>query len=493
MSIHRRLTLAVAAIAFLGASSSLTLSASAASGGDAGDPFDDSTQRVFASKSSSQSDPTGLYELTPGPSSYSFTSIGGDADLVYNALTFNPDDNYLYAISGNPLGSGVKAGSLLKIGEDGDYEVVGSTQYTDPDDASKQIYIGAIDTDSDTFYVMNGDPGNPSQLIVVPLGGGAAPAPVALSQTWDNVGLGSDFTFSNGFLWSLGDDSIARIDPSNGDVDTYSVPAAADSSNNDQAGAAWTFRGGDLGFSYNGSGTVIRIHVTNPSAGTPTFAVVSAKAGSGSGQNDGAAIPGDGIDLELQKTGSLLNNGKQIRWTLTGKNNGSGASPGWTITDTLPAGLANVTASGDGSPQVSGNTVTASGAFLAEGDTVTVTITADVTSSAVSPLRNTALIAGADEDEVASNNADTAAVTLPKPAPVKCGKHKHHNKDGKCVKDKDDDDSDDDDDDNDKKLPSTGAPWYVNPWTGLVGVLMAVGGTVGFARIRRHLAIEDQS
>lgn len=393
----------------------------------AGDPFDPSTQRLFASKSASQSDPTGVFELSPNSGgTYTFAQIGTDADLVHNALTYNPLDNYLYAITGNPLDSDVPAQSLIKIGATGGYTVVGSSQFRDPDDTGAQIYIGAVDPETGVFYVMNGDPSTPenptSQLIRIDIDptssgyGTASGAPVTLSTGWNNVNRGSDFTYSGGFLWALGDTALSRIDPTDGTVTTFPVPAQADSSDGDQAGAAWTFSNGDLGFSYNTSGLVIRISVTDPSSATPTITTVLASGGAPSGQNDGAAIPGT-VDLSITKAAAKIDQDKRVRWTLVVKNEGGNPSTGWTVTDTIPAGFTDISVSGGDSSTVDGRDVTVLGGALAVDATETITIEATVTEAVTPTVTNTATVTGDDPDAVATNNVASAELTYPTTTP----------------------------------------------------------------------------
>jgi uncharacterized repeat protein (TIGR01451 family) len=387
----------------------------------AGSPFDPSTQQIFTSKSASQTDPTGLYSVSPNSGgTYTFTQIGSDSDLVYNALTFNPLDNYLYAITGDGKSSGVPAHSLIKIGANGGYSVVGSAQFPDPDSASAQIYLGAVNPKTGVFYVMNGDPnglGNAtSQLARININpssagyGTAAGAPVTLSTGWDNVARGSDFAYSQGYLWALGDTSLSRIDPATGAVATFPVPTGADSSAGDQAGAAWTFADGDLGFSYNQSGLVIRIRVTNASAASPGITTVLSSGGSGSGQNDGAAIPGT-VDLSITKAAVKIDQNKRARWTMVVTNNGGNPSAGWTVTDNVPAGFTKIAVAGGTSSSVSGQKVTVKGGALAVGATATITVEATAPANPDPTVTNTARVVGDDPDAVSSNNVASAELT----------------------------------------------------------------------------------
>lgn len=162
------------------------------------------------------------------------------------------------------------------------------------------------------------------------------------------------------------------------------------------------------------------------------------------------------------------------------------AKPGWSFTDHLPSGLtvagtptstcdATVTA-GAGATNI---VVTAGN--LAQGK-VSCAITVPVTSlTADGTFTNSA----SNIESVGLNAPGTTQVQYLAPPKAKCGKHKHHNKHGKCVKDKKKDNDDNKDHDG-KKLPSTGAPWWVDPWFAGLGALVMVGGAAAFDVVRRR-------
>lgn len=378
----------------------------------AGDPFDPSTPRILTSKSDNAGDPTRLFELAQTGGTYAFTPVGPEADLVYNALTFSTDDAYLYAITGEPLQSGIPTGSLIRIGNAGGYDRVGTATFTD---GAAQINMGAFDSDTGTMYVQSAQS---DELIAIDPATGTETDRVTVTSTdiaipSDGVVCGSDFVFSDGFLWSLGNTQLCRLDPATGELDAFAKPAGSGSSvAPDQAGASWAFLDGDLGFSYNGSGQVVRIEVSNPAAATPTFSVVSNLAGSGSGQNDGAAIAGT-VDLAIAKTAVLLDGGARVAFTLTVTNNGGADSTGWTVTDTIPNGFTNITVTGAGTATVTGQTVTVVGGALAVGDSETITVTVTSPTPRPASVTNVATVDGLDPDPVAANDTSTATLAFP--------------------------------------------------------------------------------
>lgn len=391
----------------------LVLASAGRSTAAAGSSFDPDNPVIFTSKSANAADPTGLYRLEPNAGgTYDFAQVGPDANLVYNALTFNTDDHFLYAITGDPLASGVPAGSLIKIGANGGYDVIGSSTFIEP---GFQTNMGAYRPDTKQFYVLSAQG---SKMYVIDLdpssaGYGTLDDTITIDPADHNAqGGGSDFTYSRGAFWTLGSGGLFRINL-DGSTNKYAVPAGAASSAGgaDQAGAAWTFLGGDLGFSYNGSGEVVRIAVTDPT-GTPSFTTVVKSGGSASGQNDGAAIPGT-VDLAIEKTGALVDDGDGVSYTLEVTNNGGAVSNGWTVTDTLPKGLTDIDVTGAGTATVAGRKVTVVGGTLAVGATATIEISATVSDDAPSDLSNTARVTGVDPDPIASNNVDTVALDLP--------------------------------------------------------------------------------
>jgi|GEM_PF-7043243 len=402
----------------LAASAILALAPTTQAQAAAGSPFDPGQGQIFASKSATNNDPTGLFELTPGSPAYTFTAIGSDADLVYNALAYNTHDNYLYAVVTNANGTNTPKGALIKIGVSGDYERVGTATFLDAGDPTRDENMGAYDPDNKELWVMSAQGVTIHRIDLDPAsaGYGTSVGTATLDHTHDGVAEGSDWAFSGGELFSLGRDGFFRVNPdgsTDGPFQSSPDPADARSSlgGNDQAGAAWTLLGDDLGFSYNGSGQVLRVRVTNPTASTPTFTVLSKKAGAGSGQNDGAASPGT-VDLAIEKTGQLIQSGARARYTLTVSNNGSADSSGWTVTDTLPKGLSNAQVSGDGQATVSGSSVTVTGPLLPAGETRTITIVAQVSKSLRS-FTNVARVEGNDPDVDPDNNVARATLTLP--------------------------------------------------------------------------------
>ncbi len=105
--------------------------------------------------------------------------------------------------------------------------------------------------------------------------------------------------------------------------------------------------------------------------------------------------------------------GDPVSYTITVTNNGPDASTGWTLTDPIPAGLANASTSTPGC-SVAGGVLTCNGGALAAGASTTITLTGTAGPGATS-ITNTVVVDGNEPDPVPGNDTDT--VTTPIAAP----------------------------------------------------------------------------
>ena len=369
----------------------------------AGDPFPAADPYVFIA----QNAPTGLFKSLTGPSgSVTFSAEGPTSAISYNAIAYNTANNYIYAFV-NTGDSTTPSNSLIRIGQGGVYTRVGTGTYN----ATVAATFGA-----DGLYYSVASVNGVLSLQVINVTTGALVRNTAI--TGDAL-TANDITFKNGFLWMMGAGFISRINPTTGATVRWTIPFSTDTG--DQAGAAWTFGNGNLGFGYNVSGTVYQVAVANPSAATPTFTLVSTNPGPASGSNDGTSSPGQPTDLAVTKTGpAALIPGGTASYTITVKNNGPGNSSGFSVRDAVPAPLTNVASTSAGCT-VSGNTVTCLGGRLLAGDSVTYTVTASVPANiANSPVTNTATVTANETD---SNSANNTSSTTGKPARVVVVKH----------------------------------------------------------------------
>lgn len=344
----------------------------------AADPFDCEAATVFVS----QDNPTQLNALEYGSGSSTFVPIGPPRNPRYNAIAYNPVDDFIYGVDID--------GRLLRIESDGSVVDLGSLNTMSNQNA------GAIDDNGD-FYVMNSQEALLSHVDL----GTLVRTPIALSQ----VPAAPDLTFIDGMLWGLSQGAstdLVRINPVTGVVDRFAqsiVPGPT------TAGAAWTFGNGNLGLSLNATGTIYQIRIDNPNSATPSFSQVSTSPGPASTNNDGASCVGLPANLGISKTGpAQVLPGNEITWTLTVHNFGPGISSGYTVTDEVSAAISDLETTTPGC-SISGNTLECVGGVLGvnEDATITLTGTADTRGDVV----NTATLIGNEEDPDPGNDSST--------------------------------------------------------------------------------------
>ncbi|MFI6283239.1 hypothetical protein ACIBCM_00550 [Streptomyces sp. NPDC051018] len=123
-------------------------------------------------------------------------------------------------------------------------------------------------------------------------------------------------------------------------------------------------------------------------------------------------------DLAMSKTGpASVAPGGTVSYQLTVTNNGPDDSTGFTVTDTIPAGLTGATTSTPGCAIAAG-VLTCTGGALAVGDSVVITLSGTVAAGTTS-ITNTARVTGDNDDPNPGNNTSTittsvASVTITK-------------------------------------------------------------------------------
>ncbi|MDN5725546.1 MAG: hypothetical protein L0G99_06375 [Propionibacteriales bacterium] len=343
--------------------------------------------------------------MTDGSGTTNFEPEGTAQAFSYNAIAYNPADNYIYA-NVTVGGGGYPAGALVRIGEGGIAERVGTQIFTFTA-GRPGSNVGAFGDDG--YYYAGTSDGTIVRVIDVTTG------TQVRAFNLSAVAAASDWTFSGGFLWGVNTNGrLTRINPTTGGVTGnlgQIFPASTGS-----AGAAWTYANGNLGFSNNTSGEIAKIKITGPANPSPTVSIISRNPGPPSRNNDGTASPGAPVDLEIVKsTPATFVPGGQIRYELTVTNKGPGASDGYNVTDSLQAELTNVASPTEGCT-VDGNDVTCVGGELAMGASATIVITATTASDQTACLNNIGQVAGNQVDPVDSNNSDEASACPAAPA-----------------------------------------------------------------------------
>jgi uncharacterized repeat protein (TIGR01451 family) len=353
-----------------------------------------------------QSTPTQLNAETYGSGGAVFNPIGPPSAWSYNAIGYRASDNFIYAISG-ALDAAHPINHLLRIdpgnGGVADLGVIAGMP-------AAGVNNGSFDA-AGNYYVASGSDTAIYRVNLTTL------VATAINLT-PSQALGiADFAPASGYLWNITTSSspptMTRVNPANGAIARFAIPVMPIVT---ATGAAWTFGNGNLGFSDNTTGNVYQIRVTNPTT-TPTFALVSQSPGPTSGQNDGTSCVTPPIDLAIAKTGpASAGPGGAISWTLTVTNNGPAASSGYTVVDTVPAGVTNIASPTPGCT-VAGSTVTCVGGTLLVGATFSFTVTGNAPNPFTAAITNTATVAGNETDPVAANNTATQTVTPPPPTP----------------------------------------------------------------------------
>ncbi len=346
-------------------------------------PFPNTEPTVYLAQNS----PTQLMQGSQFAGELRFTNVGAAQTPAYNAIGYNELDNYIYGIAGT---------NIIRVHGDGVAEVVKPSAIG--------AHIGAFRTGTAVFFYSNG-----SQLFQTNLAiAGSASTAVTLSRSFG----APDFTWADGYFWGVGGGNVWRLSPT-GVVSSWAAPAELASHN---AGGAWTYGNGNLGFTDNSTGTISQVRVNDPAAASPTFTVVSLISGPSTSNNDATASIGRPADLALTKTFSVdrAKPGDPVRFDLTVTNNGEGVASGYTVSDVLPAGLSVSTAPAGCS--VAAGVLTCSGGRLDIGASATFAVDAVVASDAArGMITNTATVLGNEQDDVDGNNtaSDSLQVVVP--------------------------------------------------------------------------------
>ncbi|MFD8933558.1 DUF6923 family protein [Streptomyces mirabilis] len=345
---------------------------------------------------------TQLYEGTPGPGSVSFAPLG-PATGNYNAIGINPVDHFMYAIDNTD-------DSLLRISDDGSVTNLGPITGLPPHGFNS--YNSGTFDDAGVYYVAHPEGGSVTAIYVIDVTTHTVTRTIPVSPAVQF----SDLAFAHGFLWGASPDgSIVRIDPNTGAASAFTGVLPATTLNG--YGGAFTYGNGDLGFIDNG-GFIRRVAVTNPSSATPTLTLLSTQTAPAVSTNvDATSCFGAPTDLSVTKTSAPMayTPGQKVTYTITVKNNGPNQSSGYTLTDTIPAGLTSPETTTAGCT-ITGSTLSCTSGALAVGasDTIVITGTADKNSTGV--LTDTATVTGNEADTNPDNNTATLGTPLARAA-----------------------------------------------------------------------------
>ncbi|MFI5621112.1 DUF6923 family protein [Streptomyces sp. NPDC051567] len=361
---------------------------------------------------SAGADASQLFDGVSGPGTIAFNPVG-PATTLYNATGVNPLDRFLYAIKTQGPGW-----DLLRIDNAGAVTDLGTVGLPTP--SPQPFYYSAAFDPAGNFYVASGYDNQLQKINVAT----KTFTTTTLSQPLAQV---IDFAYSGGYLWGADPTgAVWRIDPVTGTVTTY--PGIVSTSTQGYGGA-FTYGNGDLGF-YDNNGFIVRVQLTNPAS--PTLTQLSSQTAPAMSRLVDATscfvLP---VDLGVTKTGpATVLPGGNVSYTIQVTNNGPNASSGWTLTDAIPATLANAATTTPGCTVTGGNLSCTNGP-LAVGATANITLTGTAAAGATS-IVNTAVVHGNDPDPNPANDTSTfttvvgtPGLTLTKkqngPATVKAG------------------------------------------------------------------------
>ncbi|MEW1547831.1 DUF11 domain-containing protein, partial [Streptomyces tsukubensis] len=335
--------------------------------------------------------PVQLYTGATGAGTITFSPVGSPQPL-YNAIAVDPSTDIMYAMQGS-------AQELVEVNPDGSTTNVGAVAGLP---AQPTPYNSGGFDGSGNYWITNS---GMSTLYEIDVSNATLVQSLALTQT---VQL-ADITFSNGFFWGANPAGvIIRIDPTTGTTTNFSSPLPVAPN----YGGMFTYGDGSLGFVSNG-GNLYRVQVTNPASASPTFTLLSTQASPTTFVNlDATSCFGSDVDLGIAKTGpASVAPGGAITYTLTVTNDGPDDSSGYTVTDTIPAGLNNAATTTPGC-SITGGTLSCTSGPLANGASNTITLTGTAATSGVTSISNTADVLGNDPDPNPANNQSTATTTV---------------------------------------------------------------------------------
>lgn len=319
-----------------------------------GDPFPDTggAGRVWVSLGTSNAT---LFEGKQVNDFFAVDPLQDPPGPYYNAVGFNVNDRYIYAISarsfpddgGRHLYRIGQGGVIVDLGPiDGLPDFFNGFGYfagsfgkdetaTGGQDTSNILFIAASNGNSQgqTVYSVDVTTQTVVQTNVVISGG--------------SQGSFNDFMYAHGYLWSIrsGTQTLSRFDLSNNtqlDIDLSSLDFPATG-----WAALWVYGNGNFGAADVQNNLAMQFRVNDPSSNSPTVEIIAKSTlttSSTAQDGDGTSDPGLPTDLGIVKSGPpVYGPGGTITWTMTVTNHGPTDSSGWVMRDVIPQGLLNPT------------------------------------------------------------------------------------------------------------------------------------------------------
>jgi uncharacterized repeat protein (TIGR01451 family) len=122
-------------------------------------------------------------------------------------------------------------------------------------------------------------------------------------------------------------------------------------------------------------------------------------------------VPSADLQVSISPSPSPVQAGQNVVYTITAMNNGLSDATGVVVTDTIPADVTFVSASGGAVPDAT-HTITFPAVSLPAGQTATYQVTVTTTGTTASPTTDSATVAGNEHDPNTSNNSASQSVTV---------------------------------------------------------------------------------
>ncbi|WP_325543629.1 DUF6923 family protein, partial [Sphingopyxis sp.] len=350
-------------------------------------PFPDCSTSVYLG----QNIPTQLFRVNTATNPFTYPAIGAAYSGNYNAIAYNPADNFIYAVN-RQAGQNIQ---LLRIGSGGGVVVLGDLIGSINATPGAPI-AGEIGADG-FFYLKHGD----SQVFRINLATRVASSPIVMSQARGTL----DLAWYNGLLYGHDGTSLYTINPANGQVQVKGA-------SNHGFGGMVSASNGIFGIDNNGG-----FYQINPQTGATTLISASPTTTNNDAAHCLDAPLQFGADLSITKTdnATFYIPGASRTYSIVVRNNGPFGVQDALVSDPLPSGITSASwtcggATGGGScGQASGTgAIVNRPVNLPVGATVTFTTTLQIPAGRTGLLSNVATVTPPDtalDSNMANNTA----------------------------------------------------------------------------------------
>ncbi|QIL72075.1 DUF11 domain-containing protein [Diaphorobacter sp. HDW4B] len=335
---------------------------------------------LFVSNASGNGVATKFNQIDTTTNPPTLKNLGVTTGANYNALGYNPVDQYFYAMR-------YGTDELLRVNPNGTVTSLGSVNGL-PNNDDSAFTSGAFNAAGSYYIKVQGD----TKAIYVVNVNTRKYTTITLSAAIEI----SDMAFVNGVLYSVGNNGqLYKIEITGNTGQVTAIGTAYPTASGAQLGAQFGATNGLFGTANDGSG----FYFIDVNTGVRTRLSASPVASS----NDGANCPTEALnfpsDLTIAKTAGSYVAGSPLVYTITVGNNGPLDVTNAHVSDALPAGITSATwtcsAAGTASCGVASGTgaIDDTKAYVPYKGTVTYTLSMDIPANFTGPLTNTANVA----------------------------------------------------------------------------------------------------